>query len=118
MIGKKTGGVEVLHQGVVTEIKTTLIKREEILRAEEVVSLKVLSTKEELAMTLVNEEVTGRVEVVVVSGGHLEEEASNMKDLSIRVRLLTLVFLLPLHLLLRLRKNQLSRCLLVWRTRG
>ena len=117
MLAKKTGGVEVLHQGVVTEIKTTLIKREEILRAEEVVSLKVLSTKEELAMTLVIE-VTRRVEVVVVSGGHLEEEASNMKDLSIRVRLLTLVFLLPLHLLLRLRKNQLSRCLLVWRTRG
>ena len=100
------------------EIKTTLIEREEILRAEEVVSLKVLSTKEELAMTLVKEEVTRRAEVVVVRGGHLEEEASNMKDLSIRVRLLTLVFLLPLHLLLRLRKNQLSRCLLVWRTRG
>ena len=118
MLAKKTGGVEVLHQGVVTEIKTTLIEREEILRAEEVVSLKVLSTKEEVAMTLVNEEVTRRVEVVVVNGGHLEEEASNMKDLSIRVRLLTLVFLLPLHLLLRLRKNQLSRCLLVWRTRG
>ena len=118
MLAKKTGGVEVLHQGVVTEIKTTLIKREEILRAEEVVSLKVLSTKEELAMTLVNEEVTRRGEVVVVSGGHLEEEASNMKDLSIRVRLLTLVFLLPLPLHLRLRKNQLSRCLLVWRTRG
>ena len=116
MLAKKTGGVEVLHQDAVIEIKTTLIEREEILRAEEVVSLKVLSTKEELAMTLVNEEVTRRVEVVVVSGGHLEEAASNMKDLSIRVRFLTLVFLL--HLLLRLRKNQLSRCLLVWRTRG
>ena len=117
MLAKKTGGVEVLHQGAVIEIKTTLIKREEILRAEEVVSLKGLSTKEEVAMTLVKEEVTRRVEVVVVSGGHLEEEASNMKDL-IRVRPLTLVFLLPLHLLLRLRKDQLSRCLLVWRTRG
>ena len=39
MLEKKTGGVEVLHQGVVTEIKTILIEREEILRAEEVVSL-------------------------------------------------------------------------------
>ena len=116
MLKKKTGGVAVLHQGVVTEIKTTLIEKEEILRAEEVVSLRGLSTEEEVAMTLVNKEVTRRVEVVVVSGGHLEEEASNMKDLSIRVRLLTLVFLL--HLLLRLRKHQLSRCLLVWRTRG
>ena len=118
MLAKKTGEVGVLHQGAVIEIKTTLIEREEILRAEEVVSLKGLSTKEEVAMTLVNEEVTRRVEVVVVNGGHLEEEASNMKDLSIRVRPLTLVFLLLLHLLLRLRKDQLSRCLLVWRTRG
>ena len=48
MLAKKTGGVEVLHQGVVTEIKTTLIEREEILRAEEVVSLKGLGTKEEV----------------------------------------------------------------------